>query len=146
LLSFFLLLNTIHLNMKHIVLALAFAGLTVGLHAQIPPEEMTKDILNCRWWRALTSDGLKAGFVAGFYTAVIASTDITLIVSTRTPASYGETVKGLDGLCAVPENGPLPLHSMIIIFARKSRGDSEQEINEMLQGFRKQVAEWKDKR
>lgn len=126
----------VHPDMKRIVLALAFAGLATGLHAQIPADQKTKGDLNCRWWAA-EDPSEKLGFVIGFSTAVQLSGNKSLLDSQITEATNGEIVRGVDALCVVPENGSLPVYIVMAVFAPKSRGESDAHITLMLEAARR---------
>ena len=123
--------------MKRIIIAaLAFTGLATGLHAQNPPQQLTLGTVNCRWWLA-SELGVKLGFVIGFNAAKVLTHDQALTNYDNSEATNGDIVRGLDALCAVPENGNLPVHSALFAFVLQSKGTPKEKINIYLQETRK---------
>jgi hypothetical protein len=117
--------------------------LATALHAQIPPDlaqEYTMDMLNCRAWTADLIPSAKLGYVLGFRDAKTISGSEKLGWTTS-GATAGEAVKGLNKLCAAPENGAVPVPDMMLVFAEMFNGASEAYVNDLLETFRKMAAE-----
>jgi hypothetical protein len=102
----------------------------------MPATQLTEGNVNCRWWRLRGGD-IKIGYVMGWIDAAVSSDNKLLLTGISTEITYGEYVRGIDALCAVPENGPIPALVMIGVFTRKFQGAPEATINAELEADRK---------
>ena len=119
--------------MKTIMLLLLLVGVA---HAQIPDNELTLGTVNCRWW-ATRNENWKLGYVLGFGEAAQYSGDKLTMAIMGDGVTYGEYVRGVDELCAVPENAILHAYRMIMIFTKKFQGVPADQINRELESDRK---------
>jgi|SRR6516165_10451115 hypothetical protein len=106
------------------------------VHAQPPEAHYTHGFFNCRWW--LASDHLmKLGYVSGFAegTTLASDKDLNVVVSSK--VTFGEYERGVDQLCAAPENATLPVYEMIFIFTKKFQGVPAATINSLMEWNRK---------
>jgi len=138
--------------------------LVVGLFllcAAVPGADSPKDLLtdglrNGRYWLTL-SDGLKIGFVVGFSEGftngyAVASPGVTDMSDSevealvkmkddKNPAALGVTtgdiVTMLDQFYASPEVRPFPIWAALKIAKAKFRGDTQAEIDRLMDFYRK---------
>ena len=118
-------------------LALLVVLLGAGpLLAQVPNYAVSHGFLDCRWWQEQASD-MKLGYIVGHSEAVLIYANQVAFNSISSHATHGEYRDGVDELCKAPENGLIPIYTMLQIFAAKFRGEAEAQINERLASARR---------
>ena len=123
---------------------LLMLSMAVGLFGQAPAEQYTGGALNCRFWNSMGHEE-KSHFTLGYFEGVhFAEVDAKIKIETlpRT-ATIGETVKGIDEICSVPENARIPINWDLALFNMKVQGASDARVRELTEQFRKISVEGK---
>ena len=116
----------------------------LGASQLLPSDELTVGrnsrtgkrykLLNGRSWNR-TSDSGKINFVLGYVEAIEALGDNDAM-TTVPNVQIKEIVKALDGFYTEPENLPFRIVDAIYIFAAKSAGLRQSEIEELMRAMR----------
>ena len=109
----------------------------------------TMFLRNCRYWetipRELRTDFLD-GYLEGIVTGLQKDTKENHEVTARlipSRATTGEILRGLDVLCAQPENANLTLAMSLEIFTMKVKGMPQSEIDSTTTLFRQMSDAWR---
>jgi hypothetical protein len=126
-------------NMRFLVRILSVYLLAGVAFAQIPPQQKTHELLNCRYWNSINRDE-RIGFIFGYVEAwffVDGQTKLDTGDYAAHGSSVGEFIEGVTRVCREPENGRLTMIQASALFSAKFRGETDDFVNSLAQRFRK---------
>lgn len=112
-------------------------NLSAMIWAQIPANQMTGPLLNCRFWNAMPRE-VQDPFLIGFKEAIAWAKPENSIHWPK--ATIGEIREGISSVCVAPENARVPVLMAIFVFSERINGNSEDAIRRILESARREAA------